>query len=332
MRSLFFNSLNILLFFLFTLTTFAQDDDGPISNLGTISHDGDEFYVPEEFCLNENNDLKVRVNVLLGNLQINGVYPNEYGVIPSDYHDMYVEFTIDGVVYDPSPVGNFDLVTLDNGYPAFSYIAESPAVDFSDECRESENGYAYTNVSFRLVTPDGDGWMTYPACLYGNSMFSCYVYSYAPWCENSINYGFGAPVPDDPTPTCYDGWFSGGYSAKLKCDCGDDIPWDPKGDEPVDFGGESFSDDGKNSSKRVIKDSNIIAYPNPMNDVLNIESSLLSIRQIEVYNSSGELIINNQYSQENNNNIRLNTSELPSGLYIARIITETGFKLVKVLK
>jgi len=333
MRSLLFNFFNVLLFSFFTITTFAQDDDGPISGLGTISNDGNEFYAPEEFCLNDNNELIVKVNVLLGNLQINGVYPNEYGVIPPGYHDMYVEFTIGGVIYEPVPVGNFDLVVVEStGYPAFSYIAESPAVDFSDECQDSDDGYVYTSVSFRLVTPGDDGWKTYPACLYDDTMFNCYVYPYAPWCETPVYFELGAPTPDEPATTCYDGWFSGGYSAKMKCDCDDDTPWDPKGDVPMDTGGDYFGGGDTKTSKRVVTDSEIIAYPNPMSDVLQIESYNESIKKIEIYNSRGDLLVNNTYSQDNIQNININTSDLVEGLYLARIVTESGFRVIKVLK
>lgn len=337
MRSLFFNFLSILIFSTITSAAIAQpSEDGPITTLGTISNDGDGIHVPLEFCLNSNNSLIVQTNVLLGGLTVVGTAPNQYGILPSNARPMFVEYTVNGQVLPPVEVGNFDLVTLSNGYPAFSFIAQSPAVNFSNECAETEEDYIYGDVSFRLVTPYGDGWTVYPACDYSQSwgMFSCSVYSHAPWCGAVPTYGF-ADVPTDPTSTCYNEWFSGGYSARLYCNCGnDEVPQD---EEPHDDGGDDEiggnNDDGDRDLKMRAKENIIInAYPNPMGQNLIVEASDDFIRTINVYNSRGELVLNNMYELDKFQNVSLNTAEFPSGLYLVRIATNAGTEIIKVLK
>lgn len=333
MRSLLFNFLHILLFALFASAITAQpSEDGPITDLGTVTNDGDAQPNIFKFCLDDDNQLVIKVNVLLDNLQVMGEYPNQYGVVPSAYDDMFVEFTVNGMT-NTVPVGNFDMVTLENGYDAFSYIAESLPFDFSQACDESEEEFVAVVIEYRLVTQVGDdNYTTYPACEYQNSMFTCYVYSYAPWCGAipfPDNNGFSSPT-GEPDPVCYDEWFSGGYAAWLYCDCEvDEIPLPPK--QEADNGGDML-DGGVIIDNRADLDNTINVYPSPFGEMMNIKSNNESIRQIEIYNSNGHLVLNNVYKSAKNQNISLNTTQLTKGLYVVRIATASGIKVVKVLK
>ncbi len=330
MRSLLFNYLNILFLLLFTSSISAQvGGDVPVTTLGTVTNDGDIFPSTYEICLDENNQLAVQVNITLTNLQIMGTYPDEYGVIPSDYPDMSVEFTINGSTFVVE-VGNFDIVTLPSGYMGFSSIAVSPAVDFSSECEDAVDGVVNMHVRYRLVTLEGDTWVTYPACDYENTMFTCYAYPNAPWCDAIPIPIPGFDAPSDPVPTCYNEWFSGGYSANLHCDCEVNTPEPPQ--EPTPKGGDSFGEDNEDIDNRYVTDDKINVYPNPMGELLHIESSKEPIRQIEVYNSKGDLLINNVFESDKNQNVSLNTIEFPNGLYLVRIATDSGIEIVKVLK
>ncbi len=68
-------------------------------------------------------------------------------------------------------------------------------------------------------------------------------------------------------------------------------------------------------------DDSVIVYPNPANDIINIEGVNISI--VNIYNNVGQLVI----TQENANSI--NISSLNAGVYMINIITEDGDTLVK---
>jgi len=68
---------------------------------------------------------------------------------------------------------------------------------------------------------------------------------------------------------------------------------------------------------------NITVYPNPANSILFFSSE--DVKQVEVYNMTGELI-----STELNTN-EMNVSNLPIGLYVFRLTTSKGKKNITVL-
>jgi len=63
-------------------------------------------------------------------------------------------------------------------------------------------------------------------------------------------------------------------------------------------------------------DENLVVYPNPANATLFIASN--DLKQIEVYNMTGELV----YTEFNTN--RMEVSNLPNGLYVFRLTTSKG--------
>ncbi|MBI9039681.1 MAG: T9SS type A sorting domain-containing protein [Bacteroidales bacterium] len=70
----------------------------------------------------------------------------------------------------------------------------------------------------------------------------------------------------------------------------------------------------------------ILIYPNPASDVLNIASNN-KIKHIEILNFIGQNFFNKKLD---NNNIEINTSAFKSGIYFIRIETENGLKTKKV--
>lgn len=314
-------------------------EEAPITNLGTIENDGGATFATLEFCLDENDDLIVKVEVILGYLEIMGEEPDYYGVIPSPdlVPEMQVEFTIGEDIYIV-PLGNFDIIELENGNIAFSYIAQSPPINFSAECDETTEDMPYveTFISYRLVTPNldtpEDDWIVYPACDYADTyeMFSCSIYSYASWCD-AVAQGFSGPT--DPNPTCYDEWFSGGYLARMYCNCNEDPGPTHDEDRATDGGDELWGGNGDADIKnRFVEEQKISAYPNPMGNSVQIESNNKTIESVKLYNSRGVLMISKTYKSANNQKVRLNTSDLPKGLYLIKVETHTGFEFVKVLK
>jgi len=328
MRLLSSKLLNILFLSLFALALNSQDD-GPVTDLGTTTNDGDGLQAPLEFCLDPDDNFNVGVNIVLDGLDLAGTYPDEYGVIPSQYPDMFVEFTVNGVVYAPVSVGNFDPITLPSGYQAFSKIVRSPAFNFTDECEDSLIGEAFATVSYRLVTHDGSGGYTvYPACDYTapGDLFSCDVYPKAPWCVTSSG---ASGTATSTGVSCSNEWFSGNFSAKLLCDCDGGA----KSSEASHGGTDYIIDERGDTNTRANRTGRIIkAYPNPMQDVLQIETNGSTIEQVTLYNMSGELMLNQSFNDPVTEKLTLNTATLPHGLYLVKITTTAGIEVVKVLK
>jgi hypothetical protein len=73
-------------------------------------------------------------------------------------------------------------------------------------------------------------------------------------------------------------------------------------------------------------DDKLIVYPNPVNDVLHIQTKQ-TIKKIEVLNLNGKVLL-----QQYGDNKTMNMQSIPQGNYIVRIFTETTIVPVKILK
>jgi len=87
------------------------------------------------------------------------------------------------------------------------------------------------------------------------------------------------------------------------------------------------AEDGKYSIANVIKGSNIsindiLIYPNPATDVINI-SSANEIQNVSIFNYVGQTIYNGS-------DIKINTSNFEAGLYLIRIETKEGLETQKI--
>jgi len=72
-------------------------------------------------------------------------------------------------------------------------------------------------------------------------------------------------------------------------------------------------------------------YPNPTHDILNIQlSQPESVQQIDVYTVSGKLVKSEKHITQTVHQINLGT--MGRGLYIIRIITDSGIITRKVNK
>ena len=75
-------------------------------------------------------------------------------------------------------------------------------------------------------------------------------------------------------------------------------------------------------------------FPNPSNDIFNIhtKTDLNNLEKIEVYNSNGKLIKSlNKFSEKINNNIVLNLSNFPKGLYSIKLIYDDNYQNRKIV-
>ncbi|MFN7422744.1 MAG: T9SS type A sorting domain-containing protein [Chitinophagales bacterium] len=72
-------------------------------------------------------------------------------------------------------------------------------------------------------------------------------------------------------------------------------------------------------------------YPNPVQDKLNIALPRISKKiELRVYNILGRRVIAKEYSHQEN--IELNTEDLPSGIYILELEFATGKEVFKFIK
>lgn len=79
--------------------------------------------------------------------------------------------------------------------------------------------------------------------------------------------------------------------------------------------------------------SNVSIFPNPANDKINIILKDISGNtELKIISSSGKLYIDKSLNLEENLNIELNISELPTGVYIISIINNKYVKNLKFIK
>lgn len=80
-------------------------------------------------------------------------------------------------------------------------------------------------------------------------------------------------------------------------------------------------------SNTVFDNMSILIYPNPTNNIININSNNVEIKQISIYNILGQLVKNNL-----NNQTTIDVSDLKSGTYLISIETENGIQTQKFIK
>lgn len=72
--------------------------------------------------------------------------------------------------------------------------------------------------------------------------------------------------------------------------------------------------------------NNVSIYPNPVVDMLNIESDS-EIRYVEIFDISGRMVLRTE-----GNNTRISTQSLTSGVYAVRVVTENDVCVQKIVK
>lgn len=78
----------------------------------------------------------------------------------------------------------------------------------------------------------------------------------------------------------------------------------------------------------VKKDSNLKIYPNPVSDILNIDSAS-KIKSVKIYDLSGKNVLTEVIDT---NKPAINVSSLSSGTYLITAETETGLQSSKIIK
>ena len=76
--------------------------------------------------------------------------------------------------------------------------------------------------------------------------------------------------------------------------------------------------------------SSISAYPNPSQDAWNISIADSSIQSVEILNTLGQTV---KTVSGNDNSMRIDASDLATGLYFAKIQNENNqFQTIKLVK
>ncbi len=84
------------------------------------------------------------------------------------------------------------------------------------------------------------------------------------------------------------------------------------------------------SVENVNFETSISLYPNPVSDKLNINiNENVNNVNVSIYSITGQLVITNNFNQ---NNITINTANLNSGLYVAKIMVDGKSSSVKFVK
>lgn len=73
---------------------------------------------------------------------------------------------------------------------------------------------------------------------------------------------------------------------------------------------------------------NLVTYPNPVKDYYTISNNE-EIDEVEIYNSLGQIVINNKY---NSNNVKIDFTSLHSGIYFVKIYVADKVAIIKTIK
>jgi hypothetical protein len=95
----------------------------------------------------------------------------------------------------------------------------------------------------------------------------------------------------------------------------------------------------------INKADNIAVYPNPANDEIHVISEQLTVLSIEIYNLLGERVYQSSVTSHSlsgtspmtnvpmtNTPITINIADMPSGVYIMEVKTESGVGVRKFVK
>lgn len=88
-----------------------------------------------------------------------------------------------------------------------------------------------------------------------------------------------------------------------------------------------FAENWTNINERTINTDNLNIFPNPAQEELNVISDDIGMCKIDLYNSSDQIIFENEFYKK----IKINISKLPSGLYFMRLSNEKNSISKKII-
>jgi hypothetical protein len=123
----------------------------------------------------------------------------------------------------------------------------------------------------------------------------------------------------DIKPTLDKGFICGGVSRPLGTSRRDEDLWLVKLDS---MGCEKVDCDKVGIAPQREKQNDLLIYPNPVNDLLHINTGSYERKSLYIYNSTGQLVFFNPNTMEQN--LTADVSGLPPGLYIAFLTKQSG--------
>jgi photosystem II stability/assembly factor-like uncharacterized protein len=227
-------------------------------------------------------------------------------------------------------------VTFPHSGEPMAYIAFNPLTTTPAVTGMTTHGGARLGACFASVTPPNNDWLISPQVTLGdNPALTMWVKSY------TAQYGLekynilvsttdnnpasfellAGPIEAPATAWTYKEYDLGAYQGMavyvaIQCVSNDAFIF-LVDDIAISF----FTSTGDQPVAQNLK-----VYPNPVSDVLNVTYSS-EITNARLFNISGKLVYE---SAGNSNELRISTSELPSGLYLLNITTNEGVVTRKV--
>ncbi len=257
--------------------------------------------------------------------------------LPTGYPDMYLEYSLGDGPVDRILLEDAVYIGEENFIPMFRFTATSYPYDFSTVCIEEHTPTInYSTRIVKWIEGPVSGFVNYGACNYTSEcdIFSCLTFRGIFSCESNEN-----PLPPDclsipsapynpnnavPTTECAEEMFiRENRGLVVSCAaCRDDAPTDSGSG-----GGRDDLSDHANT-----KDINVSVQPNPFSDHISVNwSEEANIERMSLYDTSGKII--SDWTKPNTQSaLRINTSNLPKGLYFLKVNTTTSSKVLKLVK
>ena len=74
----------------------------------------------------------------------------------------------------------------------------------------------------------------------------------------------------------------------------------------------------------------LLCYPNPANETLNIDYEIDVSALLKIFNANGQMVLSKEV--HSNNDLKVDINILPAGLYLLTIYNSSGISTVKFFK
>lgn len=242
----------------------------------------------------------------------------------------------DAVDLDGSATYGFDGITFPNSEAPMAFIAFNPLTTTPAVTGMTTHGGDRLGACFASVTPPNNDWLISPQVTLGeNPMLSMWVKSYTDQYglekynvlvsttdNNPASFtAIAGPIDAPVAAWTYveydlDAYMGQAVYVAIQCISNDAFIF------LVDDIAVSFT---TSVNAQPLAES-LKVYPNPATDMLNINAGV-EISNARLYSVSGQLVFE---SNDNANEMQINTSGIPSGLYLLNITTKNGVITRKV--
>lgn len=277
------------------------------------------------------------------------------GLVGGYIHDLYVRDNIgycshgntsSFVIWDFTDATNPDYIASfeTNGYNHSNWVTEDGnTVVFAEEVpnglpmgildisdKENDNLTLYQYFKFPLLAPEHNGSTPHNPFIIGNLVFTSYY-------EDGVQV-FDISDPNDPKTVAFYDTYPNNIQYNGFAGCWGVYPFLPSGNIlATDFDGGLFilSLDLINSTKSLPEVATYSLFPNPAFDVLNVTLETKSVQDVnfELFSLTGQLL-KSQFEEAVNGkqNVRIDLTELPAGIYILNVNFDSGQIAEKVIK